>query len=177
MMTSVDQLIVLRQLEPHDVEYLYRYRNDRSVVGQLGGHSHGYSRADLANWVERHRGMSNEVLWAIATVKDDRCIGHVGLYDIDHRIRKAEFGILLGDTDFHGKGVGKHVTATMIAYGFEQLNLRRISLTVLASNKRALALYEQLGFIVEGRFRDDDFRDGHYGDVVMMSILDHEWRS
>lgn len=175
-MSNADHLVVLRRLEPRDVEDLYRYRNDRSVVGQLGGHSSGYSRADLAEWVERHRGMRNEVLWAIATAEDDRCIGHVGLYDIDHRIRKAEFGILLGDTSFHGKGVGKHVTAAMITYGFEQLNLRRISLTVLDSNKRALTLYERLGFTVEGRLRDDDFRNGCHGDVVMMSILDDEWK-
>lgn len=175
-MTSADQLVALRPLEPCDVEHLYRYRNDRSVVGQLGGHSNGYSRADLADWVERHRGVRNEVLWAIATVEDDRCIGHVGLYDIDHRIRKAEFGILLGDTSFHGKGIGKHVTAAMVSYGFQQLNLRRISLTVLESNRRALGLYERLGFTVEGKLRDDDFRDGRYGDVVLMSVLDHEWQ-
>ena len=64
----------------------------------------------------------------------------------------------------------------MITYGFEQLNLRRISLTVLDSNKRALTLYERLGFTVEGRLRDDDFRNGCHGDVVMMSILDDEWK-
>lgn len=175
-MISADQLVVLRRLELRDVEHLYRYRNDRSVVGQLGGHSSGYSHADLTDWVERHRAMHNEVLWAIATADDDRCIGHVGLYDIDHRIRKAEFGILLGDTSFHGRGVGKHVTATIITFGFEQLNLRRISLTVLDINKRAMALYKLLGFTVEGRLRDDDFRDGRYGDVIQMSILNDEWR-
>lgn len=175
-MTSVDQLVVLRRLEPGDVDHLYRYRNDRSVVDQLGGHSSGYSRADLTDWIERHRGIPNEVLWAIATVNEDRCIGHVGLYDIDYRIRKAEFGILLGDTSFHGKGVGKYVTAAMITYGFEQLDLRRISLSVLVSNKRALILYERLGFTVEGRLRDDDFRNGRHGDVVLMSILNDEWR-
>ena len=175
-MSSAEPIITLRRLEPKDVEHLYRYRNDRAVIGQLGGFSSGYSRQDLVDWVERHRTAGGEVLWAIATVPDDRCIGHVGLYNIDHRVRKAEFGILIGDPDFHGKGIGKQVTAEMLSYGFEQLNLVRISLSVLDSNARAFAMYERLGFTVEGRLRADDFRDGRHQDVVLMSVLSHEWQ-
>ena len=49
-----------------------------------------------------------------------------------------------------GKGVGRalseHVLAAARARGF-----RKVALNVLARNTRAVALYESLGFVVEGR--------------------------
>lgn len=168
--------VVLRPFEPADVEHLYRFRNDWQVTQFLGGFSSGYSRRNLQEWVKFHRNRDDEVLWAIAVKKDDRCIGHVGLYKIDPRLRKAEFAILVGDPRWWGKGVGRSATVAMIDWGFTQLNLHKISLSVLDTNRRAIKLYQQLGFRHEGKLRDEQFRDRKYLDVVLMSLLEREWK-
>jgi RimJ/RimL family protein N-acetyltransferase len=172
-----DLPVALRKFEDRDVESLYRFRNDREITRHLGGFSTGYSRADLAEWIAFHRKRSDEVIYAIATQPSDECIGHVGLYNIDHRIRKAEFAILIGDPGAQGKGLGRAISCWMVDFGFREHNLHKIELTVLADNQRAIRLYERLGFRVDGILRDDQFRDGRYVDVVAMSILDEEWRS
>ena len=169
--------IVLRNLEPDDVVQLYRFRNDPEIANQLGGFSSGYARQDLVEWIERHRNAKSEVLWAIANAADNKCIGHVGLYDIDNRIGKAEFGIVIGDRDFQGKGVGSTVTSAVITYGFQELRLHKIALTVLSTNARAIHLYSRLGFSQDGTLRDDQFRSGVYVDSILMSILEHEWEA
>lgn len=69
------------------------------------------------------------------------------------------------------------VTHAVVDYGFRQLNLHRVCLTVLKTNERAIDLYNKLGFKTEGILRDEQFRDGHYIDVLVMSILEHEWTS
>lgn len=165
----------LRPLEPADLERLYRFRNDPEVAAQLGGFSTGYARADLADWLESHRRRADEVLWAIALKPDDRCIGHAGLYRIDHRVRKAEYAILIGDREQQGKGIGREVSEAALHYGFSELNLNKVSLTVLVGNERALGLYRSLGFVVEGVLRQEQYRDSAYLDVILMSILRHEW--
>lgn len=167
--------IVLRRFEERDATALNIFRNDAAAVGLLGGFSSGFSLQDAHDWIAYHRKRADEVLWAIATADDDRCVGHVGLYKLDHRVRKAEFGILIGDTGFHGRGFGKSITARVIRYGFNELNLHRISLSLLAANSRAHALYTGLGFKEEGRLRDDDFRGGTYGDTIVMGLLAHDW--
>ena len=169
--------VKLRAFEPADAEHLYGFRNDWQVTQWLGGFSSGYSRKNLQDWIRSHRNRDDEVLWAIAEKKSDRCIGHVGLYKIDPRIRKAEFAILIGDPKWWGKGVGRSVTIAMVEWGFTQLNLHKISLSVLATNKRATKLYQDLGFRHEGRLRHEQFRDRKYVDVLLMSVLDREWRS
>ena len=96
-MTISPEQIVLRRPEPEDVEQLYVYRNDREVTDLLGGFSLGYSKQDILDWIEFHRTCKNEVVYVIAECETNRCLGHVGLYKIDHRVRSAEFGILIGE--------------------------------------------------------------------------------
>lgn len=169
--------VVLRPLEPRDVDSLYSFRNDWEVIQYLGGFSAGYSRKNLQEWVTAHRNRADEVLWTIADARSDRSLGHVGLYKVDNRVRKAEFAIVIGDKNSWGKGLGRKVTEAVVDWGFEQLNLRKVSLSVLAFNRRALLLYRSLGFRQEGVLRDEQFRGGRYHHLVLMSVLDKEWRA
>lgn len=65
----------------------------------------------------------------------------------------------------------------LLAIGFGDLNLRRIFLRVLADNTAAIRLYQSLGFIEEGRLREAVFVDGRYQDLLMMGLLQSEYRS
>lgn len=168
--------VALRALEPGDLPRLYEYRNDPETTRDLVGFSVHYSHAALAQWLESHARRTDEALWAIAARADDRCIGHAGLYQIDHRVRKASFGILIGDPAERGKGIGTAVTRAVVDYGFAELNLHRVELDVLATNPRAIHIYEKLGFRREGVLRHAQFRGGAYVDLVLMAVLDTEWR-
>ena len=167
--------ILLRKPEPKDIESLYQQKNDPELAGFLGGFSAGYSHADIAEWIERHRSREDEVLWIIADPDEDRCLGHVGLYKIDHRVRSAEYAILLGDKSWHGRGIGKAVTRFVVDYGFSMLNLNRIALSVLASNQRARRLYAASGFQEEGALRQAQYKDDAYQDMVLMALLREEY--
>ena len=175
-MIRLDQ-VVLRRPEPKDIDALYEQKNDPEVAALLGGFSMGYAQEDIRRWIEAHRTRTDEVLWVIAGGDDDRCLGHVGLYRIDHRIRAAEFAIMLGDRSVWGHGIGRLCTSFATQYGFLELNLNRISLQVLATNERAVRLYGSMGFREEGRLRQAQFKGGEYIDVIQMSMLRAEYRT
>jgi RimJ/RimL family protein N-acetyltransferase len=168
--------VVLRALEPKDVNSLYSFRNDWQVAKLLGGFSAGYSRANLEAWIRNHVNRSDEALWTIADKATDESIGHVGLYDVDYRLRKAEFAIVIGYSERWNTGIGTRVSEEILGWAFDQLNLHKVSLVVLASNARAIHVYERLGFKRDGLLRDEQFRDGRYIDIVLMSLLEDEWR-
>ena len=169
--------VVMRALEPKDAEYLYTYRNDWEVIRHLGGFSAGYSRSNLEEWIKRHRNRPDEVLWTIADSATDQCIGHVGLYQIDSRVRKGQFAILIGDKALWGRGLGTRVTQAVVAWAFGQLNLHKVSLHVLTNNERAIRIYESLGFHSEGVLRDEQFRDEQFLDLMLMAVFEDEWRA
>lgn len=166
---------VLRRPEDKDIEALYQQKNDSQVATLLGGFSLGYSREDIRQWIESHRARADEVIWVIADTGADRCVGHVGLYQIDHRVGSAEFAIMIGDVAVWGQGLGRRSTAFAMAYGFKELNLNRISLRFLDTNSRAKQLYESMGFQLEGTLRQAQYKQGRYIDVRLMSILRAEY--
>ena len=168
---------ILRRPELYDLEQLYKQKNSPEIAEMLGGFSIGYSIADLKEWLEYHRQRKDEALWIIAEFETNRCVGQVGLYKIDHRVRNAEFGIIIGDRTLWGKGLGHAFTKFALNYGFQELNLNRIYLTVLETNMKAIKLYRSFGFREEGRLRQAQYRRGMYVDVIIMGLLRLEYEA
>jgi diamine N-acetyltransferase len=63
----------------------------------------------------------------------------------------------------------------LLQYGFNTLNLNRISLQVYHNNLRAIRSYEKAGYVHEGRKRQGMFQNGEYIDILLMSVLRSEW--
>jgi RimJ/RimL family protein N-acetyltransferase len=69
-----------------------------------------------------------------------------------------------------GRGLGRRlVTAALDAA--RARGMERVELEVFASNTRAVALYESLGFVPEGLKRRARKLDGRYDDDVIMALL------
>jgi len=165
---------VLRKPEPRDADSLYAQKNDPEVTGLLVGFSAGYSRQDVVEWIEDHRRRTDEVLWVIADARSDQCLGHVGFYGIDRRVRSAELGIMLGAKERWNQGLGTEVCRRVVDYGFDALDLNRVEVRVLEDNARAKHVYERLGFRQEGVLRQAQFKRGRRLDVIVMSLLREE---
>lgn len=107
--------------------------------------------------------------------EDWRLVGSCGLFNLDWVTRKAELGILIGDKASWDRGIGTRAMRLLLHHGFETLNLNRIYLRVFEYNDRALHVYRKLGFVEEGRFRQDRFSQGRYWDTFLMSMLKREF--
>jgi RimJ/RimL family protein N-acetyltransferase len=167
--------LCLRRPEPKDVEELYRYRNDPRIVTALCGFSKGYSRADLLEWVERQRKNPTDIVWVIADA-EDRCVGHCGLYNIDHAVGTAEVAICIGTAGFR-KGQSRGIMTALKKYGFGYLNLRKIRGEVLGTNKLAINFNKKCGMIEEGILREEEYRDGQYVDVHIFGMFRRDWQA
>lgn len=73
--------------------------------------------------------------------------------------------------DFQGRGVGQALLQTAIDLADDWLNLKRIELTVYVDNERAINLYKQFGFEIEGHAKAYAFRDGAYVDAYHMARM------
>jgi ribosomal protein S18 acetylase RimI-like enzyme len=72
--------------------------------------------------------------------------------------------------EVRGRGVGRRLAEAAIAAAKGQ-GAERIELEVFASNTRAVALYERLGFVREGVKQRARKLDGEYDDIVQMAIV------
>ena len=104
-----------------------------------------------------------------------RPVGTSGLTEIDHRLRRANFGIVLGARDCWGKGYGTETARLVLEYGFTALNLHNIMLTTQSFNERAIRAYMRAGFREFGRRREAHWLAGRAYDVVYMDCLASEF--
>ena len=79
--------------------------------------------------------------------------------------------------DYRGKGLAYQSYIKFIPYIFNLYNLNKLSLEVLSTNIPAYKLYKKLGFIEEGRKRQEIYRHNEYIDSIIMSMLKTEMLS
>lgn len=170
-MFNLEDKLVLRKFDFNDADELFILKNDKESARLLGGFSNGYTKKDINNWIKYHIEKEDEFLLVINEIESDKLIGHVGLYNIDHRIKKAEFGILIADAKCRGKGYGSMCLKFMLDYGFNNLNLNRIELSFLKENISAEKLYLKYSFEHEGILRQAQYKDNRFYDVVLMAKL------
>ena len=106
---------------------------------------------------------------------DGSLVGHITLFGASVPDRAATLAIMIGP-DFVGRGFGPDAIEVMLRYGFLEMGLNRIELTVWAFNDRAVRAYARCGFVVEGRRRQAVHHNGEFVDQVIMSVLASEWR-
>ncbi|MCW5875675.1 MAG: GNAT family N-acetyltransferase [Anaerolineales bacterium] len=169
--------IRLRAIERDDLPTLVTWMNDPDVRDNLAAYL-PMSMADEERWFERLPERPREQQpWAIDIQRGSswKLIGSCGFHDVAWRERSSEIGIMIGAKREWNKGYGTQAVALLVKFGFETLNLHRISLHVYEDNARAIRAYEKVGFVLEGRLRDAQYSDGVYKDVLQMSILRPEW--
>ncbi|WP_415776756.1 GNAT family N-acetyltransferase, partial [Halomonas casei] len=97
-------------------------------------------------------------------------IGLVELIEIDYIHRSGEFQIIIAP-DYQGKGFARSLIQQALHYSFTILNLHKVYLIVAVENVKAIHLYEESGFIEEGKLVQEFFINGKYRDVKRMYIL------
>lgn len=135
------------------------------------------SQCELLEMLHDIRKSNDRYIFAVRTIEANKFVGVTGFENILWNNGVATIYIGIGDNTFRGKGFGKESLALTIDFGFQELNLHRIQLSVLAYNEPAIKLYESLGFKKEGIYREFVHRDGTRYDMYLYGILRSEWNT
>ncbi|MBN1918728.1 MAG: GNAT family N-acetyltransferase [Verrucomicrobia bacterium] len=167
----------LRALQEEDAEDCWRWFNTWEMVRNLE------IRYPVSRLAEREfianamKPQADDKVFAIEALDGGAYLGNVGLHRISWEDRRATFGIFIGEKAYWGKGYGTDATRAIVRFAFEQMNLNRVDLQVLADNERGIRCYEKVGFVREGVQRQHRYREGRYVDMVVMSILREEYET
>jgi RimJ/RimL family protein N-acetyltransferase len=166
----------LRGVREDEVATLARWEMDagRSVtlMDRVAPQSEAAAKEMIAKWSANEGdtlGFAIETLAGRAVL-----VGHVSVFSMRAKNRHATIGIAIG-REHIGRGYGTDAMRVIVGYGFRELGLHRIELSVAEFNQAGIRAYEKAGFTVEGRRRESVLHDGRWYDHVLMSILDYEW--
>ena len=103
----------------------------------------------------------------------ERPLGAIGL-NVDPLHEHAELGYWIGESGW-GQGICSEAAEQVIAFGFEELGLRRIHAHHLARNPASGRVMEKIGMKHEGTFRRHVKKWGVFEDAVFYAILAEEY--
>ena len=167
------KLVLLRALEQQDLADTHRFVNDYETMrGAMSGMLYPSSMEDESRWAAGQSSFTHgEYQFAIETLESGLLIGRCGFYKIDWKNRWGELGILIGEKAFRLKGYGTDALTVLSRFGFSELNLHKLKVSVFDFNHPALRAYEKCGFVREGVLRQEIYREGVYHDVIQMALF------
>jgi L-phenylalanine/L-methionine N-acetyltransferase len=125
------------------------------------------SREEVRKFIETPA----ERVTCLVALLDGRLVGHADVTQYPgRRSHVGSIGLIVHD-DFHGRGIGSALLATLVDVADNWLNLRRLELVVYVDNEPAIRLYRKAGFEVEGTKRAEAFRAGAFADAYLMARL------
>jgi RimJ/RimL family protein N-acetyltransferase len=169
------KMVTLRAIEKEDLELLHKWANDPEIQNWIGGWHFPTNKIDQEKWFNSLSVNSLNQRFAIETV-DLGLIGTANLVNIDWKNKNGHHGMLLGDRDIRGKGLGVDTVMAIMKYAFEELGLNRLDGSMIEYNEASLKLYiGKCGWKEEGRKRKWYFRKNKFWDSIIVGITKEDY--
>lgn len=163
--------IRLRAFEANDLDAEHAFVNDfETLQSMISGIPFPSSMSDEQQWMSQQTSYTRgEYQFAIEDF-EGYLVGRCGVIRLDWKNRIADLAIMIG-TPYRRRGYGREAMGLLCDFCFQEMNLHKLKVSVLAFNEAAIRCYEGCGFTREGLLRQEIFRAGQYRDVVVLAKL------
>jgi RimJ/RimL family protein N-acetyltransferase len=166
--------IRLRQMTVDDIADKVRWYNDPQIKQSLVL-DESFELEKSKQWFAGVKDLPTRVDLVIESL-DGRSIGLIGLVNVDARNRTAEIVLVIGETDYWGKGVMLEAESLLIGWAFSELKLEKIWAQTRPENIASLITMKKLGFQIEGTLRKEKVIAGQRVDIVHLGLLPSEFK-
>jgi RimJ/RimL family protein N-acetyltransferase len=170
--------IFLRPLSLDDVTANYlHWLNDTDVTRFLETRLRPQTMQTIREFVERVNAREDEFLFGIFLKDGGRHIGNIKIGPVKPHHRLADVTLVIGERDCWGKGIATDAIRTITRFGFDALQLSKMTASMYAGNVGSIRAYLRAGFIQEGVRRKHYILDGVPTDVVELGLCAGDLKS
>lgn len=169
-MLLANEMIRLRVMEEQDIQHICSWHNDYATT-RMTTLSTFIPRTldEELNWFRRKLADETCRYFMIEELDTGQTIGFISYSGLDYRNRKVLLSVVIGDCSYRGKGMAAQALQLMESFAANELNVRKITVQILAFNEPSLRLFSRQGYTVEGELKKEIYREGAYHDLVILS--------
>lgn len=147
--------IVLRPLEPEDIDLLYQWENN-TEIWEVSNTKTPFSKHILAQYLlESAKDIyETKQLRLVIETTDKNPVGAIDLFDFEPFHMRAGVGILIHNNNDRKKGYASDALKALSNYSFEFLGLRQLYANITSDNWGSIQLFEKVGFARSGIKKD-----------------------
>lgn len=165
--------ILLRPLEPEDLEFLYNCEND-AENWHVSNTLTPFSKYILKQYIESSAQdiYTNKQLRLIIELKaSKKAIGAIDLFDFDPYHQRAGIGIIICDKSELQKGYASQALFLLQQYCFLHLGLQQLYCNVGQGNLASIKLFEKAGFLLIGEKKQWIKNGNHWESELMYQLI------
>ena len=161
-------------LEPFSLKFVSKdyleWMNNKSTTKYIEKAKKNNSLDDINCFVNEMIKSNKDYFFAILLKKNLYHIGNVRLGPIDFKLLKSNFGILIGNMDHRGSGIGTEVMKLIKDFSFKHIKLKQINFPVVEKHIAAMRLYKKTGFTLKKETNKTLIKDGKSLQLVEWSM-------
>ncbi|KAF0237822.1 MAG: diamine [Prolixibacteraceae bacterium] len=139
--------IILRPIEPEDIELLYQWENNMEIWNVSNTRT-PFSKYILAEYLKESAKDIYETKQLRLIIQNENLepVGTVDLFEFDPYHMRAGIGILIHDAKNRNHGYATDALNAIFNYALEALGLKQIYANISAKNEVSIHLFEKAGF-------------------------------
>jgi diamine N-acetyltransferase len=157
MISLAGKKIILRAVEPSDIDLIYTWENDPDNWFVSNTRT-PYSREIIKKYIESSGQdiYEQKQLRLMILARDhnksgqEQPIGTIDLFDFDPFNLRAGVGILIGKKEYRAKGYASDALDVLAGYCFNTLGLHQLYCNIAVNNESSIKLFMKAGFMVSG---------------------------
>lgn len=168
--------ITLERIRSSDVPTIVKYASNIKVAETTLNMPHPYHEEDAIFWINMaNQGFKNKTqfTFGVRLKSTDEIIGGIGLR-VNSRFDHAEMGYWIAEP-YWNKGYATEAVASILKFGFEQLDLHKIFAHYLVENIASGKVMIKNKMIKEGELKDHTKKDGKYRSLIQYRLLKSEY--
>ncbi len=148
-----EHVLMLTDYNEEVLEKSWKWLNDPEIKKLTN--SPDFTREDQKKWFKSLRDNSNYCIKGISY--NNKTIGVAGLKKINKDNNDAEYFGYIGEKQFWGKGLSRHILSEIVSVAKKEFKLNSLYLNVIPKNTRAIRAYENFGFRID-RIEENNIR-------------------
>jgi RimJ/RimL family protein N-acetyltransferase/methionyl-tRNA formyltransferase len=162
--------LVLRPLCRGDVSDRYvGWLNDPNVNRFLEVRFHQHSFESTRAFVEQVNDSLDTLLLGMFIHGGSDHIGNIKIGPINHFHKRADIGLLIGESREWGKGYASEAIGAVSQFGHEKLHLRKITAGCYSDNVGSMKAFLKVGYTVEARLANHWETDSGIQDEILLA--------
>jgi RimJ/RimL family protein N-acetyltransferase len=162
--------VTIRTAEPEDADEIFNVVKSvmkEKIYTLHDSDEYKETSKTIAKKISRFRKVPGKIF--ITALCENKIIGYATFNNGDLRKTKhSGYLTIFIKKEFRGKGLGEELMKILIQWGKANRLIQKMTLAVFSNNKNAIALYEKIGFKIEGICSKDVKINGRYYDSVLM---------
>jgi [ribosomal protein S5]-alanine N-acetyltransferase len=166
----------LRPFTLDDAPAVQQLAGDPAIADTTLNIPYPYLDGMAENWINTHAealASGKSITYAITRRQDGALLGAIGLR-LNRQHRRAEMGYWMGKP-YWGQGHTTEAASSLLAFGFNELDLNRIYASYLVRNPASGRVMEKMGMRYEGLLRQHVQKNGRFEDLATCAILRSEF--